>query len=129
MIVTVVQKAGNKGPTSFDPGKTIWEGGYQGDVRSGEDTLPASIAAGMLPDFEVGKWYSWGHFTAMLASVDISGETWTEIGVPTLSPDPDDGESTPLTVRQAVVVSLILEAVTEMVTHSNMKEGLWIRVQ
>ena len=116
--------SGELRPDAVAPdGLQLWQGGYGGD----DDRLPAAVLPTIIPEFEIGKWYTVGEFEELLTKSQTEEATPTTIDVAQMGVGGPWSSS--IEVSQELAARILCESVLGYVKQLEVKEQVWLWVE
>jgi hypothetical protein len=123
----VVEKPSTE-PTSDDEGETIWSASYSETRAEDSEGLSGSILSSILPDFEVGTWYSFDSFKEKLDTAAIGDQTsWTMLDI--MSKDIIGPGHVEMRVQQELAALMICRSVMAHLELTGRRSAIWIRIE
>ena len=123
----VVEKPSSP-PTSDDEGDSIWSTSYSDTGTEEIEGLSGSILSAILPDFEIGSWYSLESFKEKLnAAVTGEATSWTTMDV--MSKAITGPGYIEMQVQQDLAALMICRAVVDHLNQIDRDSAIWIRIE
>jgi hypothetical protein len=127
VLMRVVEKPSNE-PTSDDEGETRWSASYSETRGEDSEGLSGSILSTILPDFEIGTWYSFDAFKAKLDTATIENQnSWTMLDI--MSKDIIGPGQIEMQVQQELAALMICRAVLAHLEQTGRRSSMWIRIE